>query len=129
MQRVYGTVEDSLLAQIDADAVQKGISRSKWLSNAIELYLNHNGAENTEMFNKDMQIQHLKVLIGVKDGEIQHLRYLTNDLRSLADNLAAKVPALPGTQAQDMIKPKKITLEILGKRDNHIESIYRPYPR
>ena len=130
MQRVYGSVEDSLLHQIDQDAMQKGISRSKWLSNAIELYLNHNGAEIcTDTTNKDMQIQHLKELLAVKDDEIQHLRYLTNDLRSLADNLADKVLALPGTQAQDMIKPKKITLEILGQGDNHIKSIYRPYPR
>ena len=131
MQRVYGSVEDSLLHRIDQDAMQKGISRSKWLSNAIELYLNHNnGAEIcTDSTNKDMQISHLKELIGVKDSEIQHLRYLTNDLRSLADNLADKVPALPRTQAQDMIKPKKITLEILGQGDNHIKSIYRPYPR
>jgi hypothetical protein len=112
MQRVYGSVEDSLLHRIDQDAMQKGISRSKWLSNAIELYLNHNGAEIcTDTTNLDMQISHLKELIGVKDGEIQHLRYLTNDLRSLADNLASKVPALTGPanqiQTQDIPESKK----------------------
>jgi hypothetical protein len=139
MQRVYGLVKDDLVHRIDSDASLMGISRSKWLGLAIETFLNrngdgitgdhrdHSGESNGDDHNQE--IAHLKQIISIKDNEIQHLRYLTNDLRSLADNLADKVLALPGTQAQDMIKPKKITLEILGQGGNHIKSIYRPYPR
>lgn len=100
----------------------QGVSRSKALQLAIEAYL-HNGADNRSMqvsaelnelrITLDQQSQELILLkqknedlerlISAKDSEIQHLRYLTNDLRSLADNLASKVPMLTGPAIE---KPK-----------------------
>ena len=51
-----------------------------------------------------LEIDKLKTLIAVKDGEITHLRGLTLDLRSLADNLASKVPALPPSREEAKAK-------------------------
>lgn len=108
MQRVYGLVEDDIVHRIDGDASVMGISRSKWVGLAIDTFLNRNGEDITgdhriqggesNSDDQNREIEHLKQIIAIKDGEIQHLRYLTNDLRSLADNLAMKVPALPGPQ-------------------------------
>ncbi len=47
------------------------------------------GEQNGDDLNKE--IEHLREIIKIKDSEIQQLRYLTNDLRSLAYNLEAKV--------------------------------------
>lgn len=115
MQRVYGLVEDALVHRVDGDASVMGVSRSKWLGLAIEAFLNRNGEGFTgdkrdqsgvitgdnRVFTGDAgddhnkEIAHLKEIIAIKDGEIQHLRYLTNDLRSLADNMATKIPTPP----------------------------------
>ena len=106
MQRVYGAVEDSLLPRVDADAMQKNVSRAQWVGNAIASYLNHNGETNDveldrlnieinrlsiALDRKDLEITNLKNIITMKDGEINHLRFLTNDLRSLADNMVSKM--------------------------------------
>ena len=55
MQRVYAPVDDSILAKIDQDAKEKGISRAQWVSTAIESIL-HRG----------------EVLDGAKLEELQH---------------------------------------------------------
>ena len=49
-------------------------------------------------------IAHLEELLRVRESEIQHLRSLTNDLRALADNMAAKIPALPPSQEEARAK-------------------------
>ena len=117
MQRLYGAVEDSLLPLVDADAMQKKVSRAQWVGNVIASYLNHNGETNDaeidrltteihrlnteidrlniELDRKALEMAHLEATITMKDGEINHLRYLTNDLRSLADNMATKIPTPP----------------------------------
>jgi len=43
-------------------------------------------------FADNKEITHPKEIIAIKDSEIQHLRYLTNDPRNLADNMATKIP-------------------------------------
>lgn len=55
MQRVYAPVDDSILAKIDEDAKEKGISRAQWVSTAIGAYLHHG-----------------EVLDGAKLEELQH---------------------------------------------------------
>jgi hypothetical protein len=35
MQRVYGNVDDEIVHLIDEQAMQEGLTRSKWISNAI----------------------------------------------------------------------------------------------
>lgn len=116
MQRVYGLVEDEIVHRIDGDASVMGVSRSKWLGLAIDTFLNRDGDEfagdhrdhggDHDGDGHDREIAHLKEIISIKDSEIQHLRYLTNDLRSLADNLAAKVPMLTGPTSQEEEKKK-----------------------
>ena len=53
MPRVYAPVEDSILAEIDANAKEKGISRAQWVSTAIGAYLHREetlgGADLEEM--------------------------------------------------------------------------------
>jgi Ribbon-helix-helix protein, copG family len=118
-QRVYTFLDSENLTRIDTKAGDMGVSRSELIRIAIEQYLTANGDKNLtpsdevlikkdgEITQKDQEItllnkeiESLNRLLGTKDGEIQHLRYLTNDLRSLADNLASKVPALPGPSIQ-----------------------------
>lgn len=93
-QRVYTFLDGDTLTKIDEKAAQLKVSRSEVIRLSIDDYLTPNGDEDITL--KDQEIEHLKTLIAAKDGEIAHLRYLTNDLRSLADNLASKVPMLTG---------------------------------
>ena len=101
MPRVYGNVDDSTLHLIDEQAGAKGFNRSEWVSKAIDTYLHLSDAEvktqeiQQQATERAQHIAHLEELLRVRESEIQHLRSLTNDLRSLADNMAAKIPALP----------------------------------
>jgi hypothetical protein len=54
--------------------------------------------------NRQQKVAHLEELLRVRESEIQHLRSLTNDLRALADNMAAKIPALPPSQEEARAK-------------------------
>ena len=75
MPRVYAPVEDSILAEIDADANEKGISRAQWVSTAIGAYLHREetvGGADLEKMHRELhqlrtdkeeswrQITHLK---------------------------------------------------------------------
>jgi hypothetical protein len=76
------------------------------VSKAIDTYLHLSDAEvktheiQQQATERAQHIAHLEELLRVRESEIQHLRTLTNDLRSLADNMAAKIPALPPGQEE-----------------------------
>jgi hypothetical protein len=95
---------------IDELAGKAGLNRSEWISKAIESYLHLGDAETRTQeiqIQSSQQVQkiaHLCELLQVRESEIQHLRSMTNDLRSLADGLAAKIPALPPGQEEAMAK-------------------------
>jgi len=59
--RVYAPVEDAILAKIDADAKEKGISRAQWVSTAIGAYLHReetlSGADLEEMHRELHQLR------------------------------------------------------------------------
>ncbi len=78
------------------------MSRSELIRIAIEQYITSNGdkVQGEDIAMKDMEITHLKQLLVIKEGEVMHLRSLTNDLRGLADNMASKIPALPPSQEE-----------------------------
>lgn len=101
MSRVYGNVDEATVHLIDEQAGSKGLNRSEWVSKAIESYLHLAGAEEStrnseaDLQQRDREILHLQELLKVRESEVLHLRGLTLDLRSLADNMAAKIPALP----------------------------------
>jgi chromosome segregation ATPase len=61
VQRVYAPVEDSVLAKIDKDAKEKGISRAQWVSTAIGAYLHREetlgGADLEEMHRELHQLR------------------------------------------------------------------------
>jgi chromosome segregation ATPase len=61
VQRVYAPVEDAILAKIDADAKEKGISRAQWVSTAIGAYLHREealgGADLEEMHRELHQLR------------------------------------------------------------------------
>ena len=110
MSRVYGNVDEATVHLIDDLAGKAGLNRSEWISKAIESYL-HLGDANSrtqeiqqQSSQQSQEIAHLRELLQVRESEIQHLRSMTNDLRSLADGLAAKIPALP--PGQDEAKAK-----------------------
>lgn len=97
MQRAYTNLDDQTLHLIDQEAMQQGITRSKWISLAIESYMNHDGAgDSTQLENmrtsldqQSQQIAHLKELLEMRAGEVEHLR----DMNRL---LTGKIiPALP----------------------------------
>jgi len=110
MPRVYGNVDDSTLHLIDEQAGAKGFNRSEWVSKAIDTYLHLSDAEvktqeiQHQATERAQHIAHLEELLRVRESEIQHLRSLTNDLRSLADNMATKIPALPPSQEEARAK-------------------------
>lgn len=105
MQRIYGSVDDQMIDQIDAILDKSGLSRAQWVAEAIATHLEMDGTNidqiRADLDRKEQEIAHLKAIITIKDSEINHLRYLTNDLRSLADNLAAKVPMLTGPTEEE----------------------------
>lgn len=105
MQRVYGNVNDEDLHLLDEMAVVQGLHRSDMVSKAIVALLHPVGAPpSTQEGAQVQEILHLKEMIAVKDSEILHLRGLTLDLRSLADNMASKIPALPPSQEEAKAK-------------------------
>jgi chromosome segregation ATPase len=61
VQRVYAPVDDSILAKIDEDAREKGISRAQWVSTAIGAYLHRgevlDGAKLEEMHRELHQLR------------------------------------------------------------------------
>ena len=61
MQRVYAPVDESILAKIDEDAKEKGISRAQWVSTAIGAYLHReetlSGADLEEMHRELHQLR------------------------------------------------------------------------
>ncbi len=100
MQRVYASVDESTVQLLDELAGAKGIHRSDVVSKAIESYLHPAVAVNPSEEQQRQEIAHLKELLQVRESEIQHLRSMTNDLRALADVMAAKIPALPPSQEE-----------------------------
>jgi hypothetical protein len=101
MSRVYGNVDEATLHLIDDLAGKANLNRSSWVSAAITSYLHLSDAEakdqeiQQQLTERAQHIAHLEELLKVRESEIQHLRSMTNDLRSLADTMASKIPALP----------------------------------
>lgn len=93
--RVYTFLGDDILTKLDEIASSRKMSKSELIRIAVEQYITNRGREDITP-----EIAHLKALIAVKDGEIIHLRSLSNDLCCLADMLTAKVPALPSSQEE-----------------------------
>jgi hypothetical protein len=110
MSRVYGNVDEATVHLIDDLAGKAGLNRSEWISKAIDTYLHLSDAEvktqeiQQQATERAQHIAHLEELLRVRESEIQHLRNLTNDLRSLADNMASKIPALPPGQEEARAK-------------------------
>jgi len=96
-QRVYTFLDGEVITAIDGLASSKGVSRSEVIRIAIEQYITPTSPqeEGEDIILKDVEIAHLRQLLTIKEGEVMHLRGLTNDLRSLVDVMASKIPALP----------------------------------
>lgn len=94
--RVYGNVNDEDLHLLDEMAGAQGAHRSDLVGKAIVSLLHPVDAPpSTQEGVQVQEILHLRELLKVQESEILHLRGLTLDLRSLADNMASKIPALP----------------------------------
>ena len=111
--RVYTFLEGEVLTKLDEQAAFQGLSRSELVRTVVEQYLTRAGGGGEgdittrapELITLKGEVYHLQELIQAKDSEILHLRGLTLDLRSLADNLASRMPALPpGQMAQEEAK-------------------------
>ena len=108
MQRVYGNVEDEMVPQIDAAAGKEGLTRAKWISNAIDAYLHRADARDsiTEMHlraaieEKAQRVTHLEEIVKMKDAEIVHLRELSTALTNKI------IPALPPAQEEPKRKSR-----------------------
>ena len=106
MSRVYGNVDEATVHLIDDLAGKANLNRSSWVSAAIMAYLHLSDAEaktleiQQQATERAQHITHLEELLRVRESEIQHLRGLTNDLRSLVDITVAKIPALPPSQEE-----------------------------
>ena len=109
MPRVFGSISEDLLRRFESDCAAKSIKTSEGLKLAIEQYLNgnsQNGSEELEhlrtaLDQQGQKIVHYKELLAAKDGEILHLRELSNLLTSKI------IPALPVSSTPLPETPKK----------------------
>lgn len=84
MHRAFTNLSDQIVYQIDQDAQNRGITRSKLISIAVEEYIKRDSPND-----QSQQIAHLTALLDTQRSEIEYLRDHSN-------MLAAKiVPALP----------------------------------
>jgi len=89
--RVYAPVEYAILAQIDADAKEKDISRAQWVSTAIESYLHLGGANPEEMHHELVQLRTEKEQTW---REITHLKRTEEKAREEAAQVKARADKL-----------------------------------
>jgi hypothetical protein len=95
VQRVYAPVEESVLAKIDQDAKEKGISRAQWVSTAIGAYLHSeetlDGADLEEMHR---ELQQLRTDKEQTWREITHLKRTEEKARNDATQEKARADKL-----------------------------------
>jgi hypothetical protein len=97
MQRVYGSLNEDELQQLDAIVLREGSNRSKVLHDAFLAYLQPKDADTSNQLaslrnaldEQSREITHLRQLVKLQESEILHLR-------GMETLLASKViPALP----------------------------------
>ena len=95
MPRIYAPVDESILAKIDEDAKEKGISRAQWVSTAIGAYLHREetlgGADLEEMHRELHQLRTEKEESWRK---ITHLKRTEEKSRTEATQAQAKADKL-----------------------------------
>lgn len=93
MHRIFSSLDDTLLQQLDAACTQQHLSRSELVRLSIEHYLQHDGldgnaAQTAELQQLRIEVQHYKDTIGLKDHQISflegHVSQLTQSLSQLA---------------------------------------------
>jgi len=105
--RVYAPVEDAILAEIDVDAKEKGISRAQWVSTAIGAYLHREetlgGADLEDMHR---ELHQLRTNKEESWRQIMHLKRTEEKARTeatqaqaRADKLQAEVEQVKSTLA------------------------------
>lgn len=91
--RVFGSIPSALLQKLDADAMQKNISRSEWLRMAIEAYLQNgdasvNAACDAELMQLRIKCEQYESMMKQSDQQIaflqSHVAQLTQSLSQLA---------------------------------------------
>ena len=101
MPRVYAPVEDSILAEIDANAKEKGISRAQWVSTAIGAYLHREetlgGADLEEMHR---ELHQLRTDKEESWRQITHLKRTEEKARTEATQAQARADKLQGEVEQ-----------------------------
>ena len=97
MQRVYAPVEDSVLAKIDEDAKEKGISRAQWVSTAIGAYLHREetlgGADLEDMHR---ELHQLRTDKEESWRQITHLKRTEEKARTESTQAQARAEKLQG---------------------------------
>ena len=82
---VFDSVTSALLQQFDADALQKNISRSEWLSIAIEAYLQNNGDATCHAADGaaiTFEIEHYKNMMKQSEQQIHSCRVMLTSSHS-----------------------------------------------
>ena len=91
--RVFGSISEELMHKLDADAMHKNVSRSEWLRNAIEAYLQNGDASSdyagdAELMQLRIKLEHYEDTINQKDQQITflqgHVSQLTQSISQLA---------------------------------------------
>jgi len=108
MARITVAVSDSSLSQIDNDAKQLGVSRSQWVADALDAYLNQKRItgdadveslmqEVNQLKDKAMQLQHQ---LDAKNADLEEAHKTTENTMHLRDELDAKDRELKEHQQQ-----------------------------
>ena len=104
MARVYAPVDDSVLAKIDEDAKEKGISRAQWVSTAIGAYLHREealgGADLEEM---SRELHQLRTDKEESWRQITHLKRTEEKAKTEATQAQARADKLQAQAEQAMI--------------------------
>jgi chromosome segregation ATPase len=101
VQRVYAPVDDSILAKIDEDAKEKGISRAQWVSTAIGAYLHREetlGGANLEEMHRELH--QLRTDKEESWRQITHLKRTEEKARNEATQEKTRADKLQATHEQ-----------------------------
>ena len=95
MARVYAPVDDSVLAKIDEDAKEKGISRAQWVSTAIGAYL-HRGEvlDGAKLEDMNHELHQLRTDKEESWRQITHLKRTEEKARTEATQAQARADKL-----------------------------------
>jgi chromosome segregation ATPase len=115
--RVYAPVDDSVLAKIDQDAKEKGISRAQWVSTAIGAYLHREETlDGADLEQMGRELHQLRTDKEESWRQITHLKRTEEKAKTEATQAQARADKLQAQadQAQRELASAREELTLAG---------------